>query len=398
MQTSAPNSMKFRRVFAWICLGIILAILGYQLSSLNIVSEFLVNDFSAFWTTGRIIITGQNPYAPEKLRLLFQKEVPWKLGPFERTWNPPWSLTFIIPFGSLSYSFAAKLWLITHLLLILFCADWIWRFYGGALTIRWVAWIIGLSSYPALYVLNRGQISAIVLLGVIGFLHFIGKKKNLIAGIFIFLATIKPNLLFLFWFALLLWVMEHRRWSVLLGMGLAVLISLVFPLWLNPAVMAQYLYTAPNTPNFLFDAAAPTLATALRLWVAPEKIWLKFIPPVVGTLWLFLYWAKHHRKWEWREDMPLLLLMSLVTATYAWEYDQVVFLLPIIQVTHWLFQHEGNWKGLAVVTCYVGINCVAFSLPFIFPMINAFWYFWMPSAFLLWYWMAIRVFSRLGNR
>ena len=51
-----------------------------------------------------------------------------------------------------------------------------------------------------------GQIVPFMLLGLVGFLYFVRRKQWWLAGMMTVFIAIKPHTLYLFWFAMLLWV------------------------------------------------------------------------------------------------------------------------------------------------------------------------------------------------
>jgi hypothetical protein len=83
---------------------------------------------------------------------------------------------------------------------------------------------------PAYLVLILGQIGPLILLGLVGFLLCARDKHWKWAGAFTILISIKPHLLYLFWIALVLWIIEKRQWQLMK--------ELTFRLQLhNPAVV-----------------------------------------------------------------------------------------------------------------------------------------------------------------
>ncbi len=149
---------RLRPFLVWIALGVILTILGYEIAGVAKPGGLLLNDLIAFWATGRLNATGSNPYAPDQL-LSLQKTVGGTRDEPERIWNPPWTLPLVTPFGMLSYSVGGALWLMGHLAIIFFCADCIWRFYGGPSRYRWLALMVSFAFYPTLYWVQNRQIS-----------------------------------------------------------------------------------------------------------------------------------------------------------------------------------------------------------------------------------------------
>ena len=125
---------------------------------------------------------------------------------------------------------------------------------------------------PTVVALLTGQIGPLILLGVVGFLHFEMREQYGLAGASLVLVAIKPHLVYLLWPTLLLWAIERRRWDAILGLCLGLFSVSMVVLLLDPAVFSEYgllNLTAPHpTP---FDQETPTLGRALKNLVMPES-------------------------------------------------------------------------------------------------------------------------------
>jgi hypothetical protein len=131
----------------------------------------------------------------------------------------------------------------------------------------------------------------------------------------------------------------------------------------------------------------------LRLLFGVEKTWLQFLPSLLGTVWFLHYWRKHHAVWSWAEQMPLLLLVSLTTTSFAWVFDQIVLLAAVIQESVWLFfqgRRSLTWLTLAV---YLGLMGFGIAVQ-MFRLENDVWYVWLAPVLLLIY-LVVR--DRLGE-
>jgi hypothetical protein len=373
----SSHGKLYRLILSWIILIILLAMIGYRLNGLAKTGG-LLSDFAEYWAAGRLNVSGGNPYDPERI-LELQKEIGWTEPEPVRMWNPPWSLTLVTPFAILPYSISAALWVIVQSLVILFSADLLWRFYSGKSSHRWVAWVFAFLFFPTISLLKAGQIGAFILLGVAGFLRFNKKKNWWVSGIFAALIAIKPHLIYLFWVALFFWAIDRRYWKFFLGLGTSILSATVLSWAINPGLIRQYLY-AMGEPDFI-NWATPTLGTVLRILFGPDKIWLQFMPPLVGFIWFLGYWPTHRRNWDWAKEMPLLLLVSLVSTAFGWGFDQVVLLVAVIQVCVWMFYRGRNKDRAWTILSYLGINALAAF----FPFKNEFWFVWMAPCFLIWY-------------
>jgi hypothetical protein len=314
-----------------------------------------LQDFVEYWSAGHLNASGQNPYDPE---LMFDLETKLRpdLGEPVMMWNPPWTLALAMPLGLLPCHVAHLLWLILSLTILLVGSDFLWRFYGGIPRYRGISWFIALSFTPTLLVLEMGQITPLILLGLIGFLFFERNGRDSLAGACLTLAAIKPHLIYLVGLGILLWTVERRRWSILLGAGITLLLATAVALVFNPSVLNQYWFSLTHRPPERFYS--PTIGTYLRLLLGPEKFWLQFVPVVLGLGWFAWYWPRWRRAWQWSEQLPVLLLASYLTASYGtWPFDYVVMLIPVMVMAVRVV--ENPRAGIVV---YAGLSYLAFNL------------------------------------
>ncbi|MFQ5856515.1 MAG: glycosyltransferase family 87 protein [Anaerolineae bacterium] len=365
----------------WFLLIVLVGTLGWLTTVLvdRVTAVLPLYDFVAFWSAGRLLLTGNNPYSAEQLYAL-QKSVGSTYGIPMMFWNPPWTLLVTVPFGLLDYPVSRVLWLWLNLALVLLSVEWAWRLYGGSTRRRWLAQVVGFTFFPTLSALYLGQMGPLVLAGVVGFLHFERRRQWWLAGAVVLLIAIKPHRFYLFWVALLLWVLDRRQWSILLGGGLAGLGSTAISLFINPSVINQFLHGTTDHAPFYW--MTPTLGTLLRVIFGWEKAWLPFLPAILGVLWFLFYWRRHRRTWVWPEQMPVLLMASMITAPLTWTHDQVVLLPALLQATVWLIHSRQRLTISLAVVVYVAISGLAL-LP-ILPS-GDHWRIWMVPALLAGY-------------
>jgi hypothetical protein len=334
---SNSRPLSTRGMVRSVALILALAVLAWQLTHLRIVELAALSrgdDFLAYWSTSRLQVSGRNPYSPADL-LSVQTAAGWTDSTALMLWNPPWTLFFVLPFGVPDYPASRLLWLAFNVGLILFSAAWLWRFYGGAqVQPVWVAWLVALLFAPTLFMLKIGQIGGLMLLGLVLFLLFVRREQWALAGAATVVIAIKPALLYLFWLALLAWAIDRRRWSVLVGGITAAVVATAVPLAFNPAMLSQYIATM--THQAPIDYATPTLGMLLRLMLGIDHAWLQFLPSVGGALWFAWYWHRHRATWRWDQQLGLILLVSIVTTSYGWSFDQVVILPALIQAVVWI--------------------------------------------------------------
>jgi hypothetical protein len=339
-----------------------------------------LHDFVEYWAAGYLNLHGENPYDPDRIQELEQavgRDTPGIL-----MWNPPWTLSLVMPLGLLSCRTAHLVWLLVHFLVLAWCADALWRRYGGPLEQRWLSWVLAFTFLPTIFTLTAGQIAPLVLLGAALFLVCIHQGRDGLAGAATVLLAIKPHLSYLFWLALLLWTVRERRWKGIAAGLLAGLLALVVPLYFNPAVLHQYWHTFTSQPPAQYRS--PTLGTAVRLLIGEGHFRLQFLALIPGLVWFVPYWLRRRGAWDWSEQLPVLLLISFLTAAYgAWPFDLVVLLVPVLQVAAEILREEQRGLGWLALSLYLAIEGIA--LLQLLCGVEYFWFLWMTPVLLLAY-------------
>jgi hypothetical protein len=384
----APKISSLRLILMVAALALAALLLIQQLGRLLADrSIMLPDDFVEYWAAGRLNVHGQNPYKAENL-LPLEREAGRESFPLDPSghesaimmWNPPWTLTFVMPLGLVDARIGQLLWLLGNLAIVLFCADWIWRYYQGPSAYRWLSWALALTFIPTMMVLRAGQIGPLILLGIVGFLHFERQGRLLLAGAACVLIAIKPHLLFLFWIALALWALKGHRWRVLIGGIVTGIVATAIPIFFNPEVCQQYWFALTHHPPE--EWVSLTIGSILRLLFGADLVWLQLVPAIPALIWFGFHWRKHHADWAWNEQMPLLTLVSFLTTFYgAWPFDLVILLLPVIQAAVWAV--EAKNLRTAALAMYLVIDLAALGL--ILVGVTSIWFIWMTPALLACY-------------
>ena len=336
------------------------------------------DDFVEYWAAGSLNLSGGNPYDPEQL-LPLQLETGRHFGVPVMMWNPPWMLLIAMPFSIFSYPVSRVLWILIFIIVMVVSINLTWQLYDGSPKYRWVGWVIGFTFLPYLEALKTGQTGPLLLLGMAGFLFFMNNKRFWLAGVFLSLLLVKPHILYLVLIAVALWSIYEKQLRVILGTGISLAFA-TFIVWVaNPKVINQYFYAAANYPPQ--DWATPTIGGITRFLIGTEIFWMQFIPPLIGLLWLGIYWYQHRKTWDWTEHAPLVILVSIFTAAYGWTSDQTVSLIPILQVLILLLPiNIRNNKHLYIICSYLLIEIVL-----LIPFGNQLWNFWLAPSLLIWY-------------
>lgn len=288
------------------------------------------DDFIEYWAAAKLTLDGRNPYDPEQL-LPLQQEAGRDTDEAVMMWNPPWTLAVVLPLGALEPRFAQLLWLALNFAVMGFCGDRLWLLLGGAKERRWIGWAASIAFLPTLFALQSGQIPPLVLLGGVLFLECRRRGWPLLAGAATLMLAIKPHLAYLVWLAILCEAIARRQFAVILGGLSAGIVAVLIPLAFDPQLLHQYADAMGNRPPAQWKS--PTLGTLLREAFGPELFRLQFVPVILGLGWFAWHWQKHRTTWDWTEQLPLLLLVSFVSAPYgAWPFDMVLLLPAIVRL------------------------------------------------------------------
>lgn len=355
-------------------------ILSQQLANLSAFIDFDVDDFVEYWSASVLHLHGQNPYDRDLLTPLQNQAGRYRDVPVIM-WNPPWTLSLIVPFGLLEFSSARLLWFLIHSGILFACSSWLWQYYGGSKHKLWVAWLLVLTFAPSLMVLKVGQISGLFLLGVVSFLYFEKNNQDLFAGGSAALLMIKPHVGYLIIVILALWAVHKKKWQILLGVALALAGSTVLVWLIHPSTLHDYYYAAVNYPPVAW--ATPTIGGFFRYFFGVDRFWLQLFPSGFGLLWILYYYYKHHINWKWVDQISLICLVSIVTAAYGWLYDQVLVLIAVIQVALIIRKSKNHKYMFFLIFSYAAINILILLLD-----LSQFWFFWFAPCLLLMYLVA----------
>jgi hypothetical protein len=326
------------------------------------------NDFASRWGGARAFWRdGVSPYSDEATRqiqlLIYgrpiqpEEEQEFDPGPFA---YPFYTVFLVWPLVWMPYAWAEAVWLVilevclfVGLLLALHVYGW-----------RPPRWLLVCTAvwaflfYPDVRALVLGQFAVFVFAMVALTLWALKERRDILAGSFLTLSTIKPQMAFLLVPFLLWWAVRERRWrfaaSFLGEMALLLVASrLAEPGWLAGFLrqVTRYTsYTALGSPIWILTHLT---FPALGVWGEVVLSGLAVASLVWAAWWAFRQGSA--RAFEWVAGWCLIVtnLVALRTATT----NYVVLLLPLAMVFRALQRRRGGaWLVLLVeVVMLVGL-------------------------------------------
>lgn len=344
----------------------------------------MINDFVEYWTAAKLLLASGNPYSPTEL-LTIERSIGWSQSEPLVMWNPPWTLPLILPLGMLDYDTAQFIWFLLHSLIIFVGAQVLWQIYAGDSKNARYSLLSVLIFPPIYFALLLGQIGPVILLGIIAWLFFAQRQSWFFAGASLSLVSIKPHVSYLLWIALVFWVVREYRWRLALAAAAAGLLLALTPLWWNPAIYSQYVeLLSSHAVVQPTEWATPTLGTALGVLLGNPSGAMRWLPSVLGAVWFIWYWWHYRAGWNWILETPLVLLVSVATASFAWTFDHVVLLPAVVQCAVWMAKESiAKQQRYLIIGLYLAFAALLVLGKTI--AVNDFWYFWFAPMLLLLY-------------
>jgi hypothetical protein len=366
-----------RRIAEFLTVGI--CTLAFLLTTMGICAALLrsgaagTRDFVTYWAAGQQLIHHANPYDRDAI-LGLERSAGFPPGdPALIVRNPPSALLFVLPLGLLSPKAGLLFWSLLLLACLVASVRMVWTMHGRP---KNQLDFLGYSFGPALVCLMVGQVSLLVLLGLVAFLR-LHRSNPFMAGVSLWLCLLKPHLFLPFGVALLVWAILTRGYFLLLGTAVALGVSTGIAFLLDPAAWMHYgqMMRAP----WMDRLAIPCLSVMLRRNVSADTVWLQYLPVALGCVWALAYFRRHHDHWDWMEHGSPLMLVSVLASPYSWPMDQVL-LMPALLHAVCLTRSRSLVAIFALSSAVVGVWILRGNV----PLYSAF-YIWFAPAWLAWY-------------
>ena len=333
-------------------------------------SPLPLHDFVIYWASGRLFLFGSNPYSATAI-FAMERSVGWPYAqPFVLLY-PPWALPFVAMVGALPFQTARYVWLAASMVLETVSAVALWRYFGGEKKKQWMAIALVLTFLPAGAAEHMGQITPLILAGLTAFLFSLRRKHYLLAGVCFLALALKPHLLYLVIFAIVLWAIQARKWLLGISAILTIASATVGAILFNHNLLGFFHGTAQAALDISCGVGG-----VLRSIFGMQHTWLQLLPTVVGTAWFAFYWKRHRHGWTWEEHLPLVLLVALGTSPYSWADDYVLALPALAALAVRMARTRTDW--LVPSALYLVVQIVIFTEAELLSKA------WMATASLLW--------------
>jgi hypothetical protein len=338
-------------------------------------------DIIAYWSASHIFISGGNPYNQSEMGALQQITSPERFtnnSELINSWNPPWIILLLLPIGILPFSVASLVWIFINVFLIGSSLIITWRLCVGDKQSKGIIYVF-LSSFlfvETISYLAIGQITSLVLLGIILVIWLINHELDFLAGMALLITTIKPHISFFFIILVFIWVIKKHRWKVLVGFISLALFSMGFFWLINPGWLNDYIHLLLILPyNQLYTSTVGSFTSEnfnISIFKYSAILLIFLIKPLYEII----------EKEGWLTTTNIALLSSLSLAPYGFNFDQIVLLPTIVQLIAWITTHELPKKSIIFVIVSLVLMDFLIIYMISIPGLENYWFFWIPIVML----------------
>ncbi len=143
------------------------------------------------------------------------------------------------------------------------------------------------------------------------------------------LLAIKPQLTYLVLLAILLLAWQRREWKAPVSAAAIVALLASVALAVNPSIFQQYVAMMSGLYARLPSGTGAVLRLGVGLFALRDLACLQWLPPIIGLGWFGFYWQKYKSRWSWPEQMPVVVVASLLTAAHGWISDESLLVVPV---------------------------------------------------------------------
>lgn len=320
-------------------------------------------DFSVFWSAWHMILHGHAAGLYDEAAQRATQRLVLDGGYFEgglmAFLNPPHFALATVAFGWLADrtgeqpAFAA--WTAVNLALLVALVRMLWKEWGAdTRQHRWMLAVAILAFYPVFGSIKNGQLSLVLALAVLGVYRAAKSGRDWLAGGWLTVLTIKPQLVPV----VAIYLAARRCWRVLaaaaaLGAGVmaATTIALGANVWIEYLRHVHYLerFWGSGTPEYMLNLRGALLRiVGLDHQASIERIafgvWLAAMALIALVLWR----SRIHESDDTRPAYAFAIALGLLTNPHLFIHDTVIWSVPLLLCAASMRDAGAAWGPFAI--------------------------------------------------
>jgi hypothetical protein len=303
-------------------------------------------NFVVFWLSGNLVLNGQSPYDANDW-LDGHRAIGFET-PLEPIFLYPLPLAVLMaPLGAIPFEQAWLGWkILTQILVGVSIYLLLTRWQTPPIQRLFVPLTLSMLYFgPVLLSMRTGSIGAVTLLLLCIVILFLQKGKSFEAGLLLSLTMLKPPQGLLILILLGIWFLAKRDWKAIGGVALGGVALLLIGLVIDVNWVGKFL----NSGEAAFDRR---LGFHSNLWsfsylLCGRDMTCTYLLGGLSAASLlgvsgFYLWKKQAQVGGW-EALNFILPVGFISTVYLWEYDQILYIIPIVWIVGTLVQKTKSY-------------------------------------------------------
>lgn len=319
---------------AIVLMVLVLAAVFFWKAEQNYLRQDYVNsNFFSFWLSGHMVWTGQSPYDAAQFKAGFDAAGA-TYRPSRILQYPLPLMYFMAPIGALPVGLGYIVWQFISEVIIAVCVFLLLRLVHRPTWLVLPISIFLLFFGPVYLTLQIGAVGAIALLSVALAVVCLETDRPLLGGLALSLTLLKPPQALTLLALAGVWFLVRRQGKAIAGLVLGGLVLLAVWLLREPQGIAKFrgssdfllghsLGVQSNLFSFAYLACGRSQPC---MWIAGSIAAL-----AVLALGAYILWLKRARWTDW-QAFSFIVPLGFLTALYLYEYDQILYMIPMIWI------------------------------------------------------------------
>lgn len=342
------------------------------------------NDFVGYWSATYLFHNGQNPYDPSLMEITQKTKLQTSQNVTIMAWNPPTLFVLLLPLAWLSFLQAKFLWLSINLVIIISVSLMLANIYDAPKNIRFKIFLVlfTLLFPPVVSGLYMGQVTFLVLLGLVASMWLMKREQWFGAGMVLLLTSIKPHLVVLPLIYILFVMLQQRKIVGWIGLFVSSLICIVILFLFRPPLIDDLTGLLAIAP---VNWATPTiggLLSSLRITEYGRYLIILLLP-------LPILLAANRKRISMEVSVAILALVTIPATFFGWNYDQAMLLIPISLVFTWLAKTKNSIPRLLIILAIItsvlfnAYQRLLLAYDLLFVWVPLFWWLLFPLTWCI---------------
>lgn len=320
------------------------------------------SDFSHYWQASRMTYLGQSAYDSHAWEAVRNQYGITSSGTEATFLYPLPMVVLLIPFGLLTVEHAYFLWALLGGLSIFVSMLILISYYSQrTFVFEFLALGTVFLFRPTLYIIPGGQITAEFLLMLVLAIHFFGKQRWFLGGLAASMIVLKPSLGIPFLGLLGIWLLFKKQWSGIMGIAVGGILLYGLGAIYDPLWPLNYLAIGRGAFDKYYGYQPTILGMAGLMF---KTAWMKTLTGVLGICTVLAVTGYYVWKKELHDNpfriAAILTAVTLLISPYAWNYELVLLIIPILYILIAVSSLYGDLKAALFSLSILGFSVILF--------------------------------------